>query len=144
MTEVINDIWVPLGVRYGIPMAVFYKLNPKLMVRYQPYMNEWVKERLTHDSVAGWLAGSYVRDAIGSNFSKSHRYPDKPISFYDEPDGDEQEQFTDAERFKAFAAVFNKQFTEKEAASKPDKASDEEITEDSADGEISSTEDEDT
>jgi len=95
-------------------MIEFYHLNPTLMMRYQPFMNEVVKNKAETASMEGWMAGIYVRDAIGSNFSKSHRYPEAPISFYAEPEVEEEApQFTDADRFQAWAMVFNKQFGER-------------------------------
>lgn len=104
-----------MAVRYGLPLEVFYRLNPKKMLRYQPYMNEWIKVKHSDESTLGWINGIYVRDAIGSNFSKHYKYPGEPIAiFTDMIEHSEDEQpFTDADRFMAFAAAFNKQFGDK-------------------------------
>ena len=98
-------------------MTLFYRLNPKLMMRYQPFLTEWVKEKHVTESSVGWQNGVYIRDAIASNFSKSNHYPEKPIAFYSDTvhynygdDEEEQYEFTDADRFNAFALMYNKRF----------------------------------
>lgn len=101
-----------MGVRYHIPMEIFYKLNPAKLLRYQPYMHEWLKQHHAEDTETGWIYGVYVGRAIGSAFPKGRAYPNEPINFYlDNSESDQQ--FTDVDRFAAFAAVFNKQFENK-------------------------------
>lgn len=77
-------------------------------------MAEWIKDKHETESSIGWQAGVYVRDAIACNFSKSNHYPERPISFYADTvrydDDEEQYEFTDADRFGAFAMMFNKRF----------------------------------
>ena len=90
-------------------MAEFYSLNPKLIMRYQPFLAKR-REKLAEDiHFDGWVSGQYISAAISANFSK-HKYPRKP--FYEMDLGiDEQEPeakpLTDADRFMMFALTFN-------------------------------------
>ena len=101
-------------MRYGIPLLTFYSFNPAKMERYEPYMSEWQDAQKTGMSETGWTNGLYVAQAIGATFSKSGKYPDSPLELYRSvsADGDEDEEpvhkFTDADRFGAWAAMFNK------------------------------------
>lgn len=107
-------MWVPIGVRYGLDVQEFYSLNPARLERYQPFLQERLKQKNEGISEVGWVNGLYVSRAIGGALPKGKRYPDVPIKIYDSsndnPDGEEekQEPFTDADNFAAFAAVFNK------------------------------------
>lgn len=71
----------------------------------QTYKNE--------QSEDGWVHGIYVQRAIGASFSKHGKYPDDYIRLYGEEttaideDG-ETYVLTDADRFFAFATMFNK------------------------------------
>ena len=97
-------------------MEQFYRLNPKLFMRYQPFMTEWAKNYHYSRTEMGWITGRYVSHAVGANFSKSHRYPSMPEAFYDFGRAEEapgEEKLTDFDRFKAFAMMFNKQFARK-------------------------------
>ena len=97
-----------------MPLLTFYSLNPAKLERYEPYLNAWLEEQKATLSEAGWTNGLYVGRAIGTAFSKSAKYPDSPLELYRtvEPDGDDDEgpaqKFTDADRFGAWAAMFNK------------------------------------
>lgn len=90
-------------------MYDFYGLNPKLLMRYQPFLAKR-REKLAEDThFDGWVFGQYFSSAISANFSK-HKYPRKP--FYEmELDIEEQEQevkpLTDADRFMMYALTFN-------------------------------------
>ena len=99
-----------MAVKYGIPLDLFMKLNPRLMERYQPYFQEQLKQRREDISDAGWTNGLYVGRAIGSCFSKNTKYPDEPLKLWGT--GEEvavtSEPFTDADRFAGFAAAFNR------------------------------------
>lgn len=109
----INDVWVPIGVRYGLPVQEFYSLNPAKLTRYQPYLLERLKHEKGNASEVGWINGLYVSRAIGGVLPKGRKYPDTPIELYDfhedQDDDDGAEPFTDADRFAMFAEMFNKQ-----------------------------------
>ena len=101
-------------------MEQFYQLDPVRMGRYEPYMTEWLKTYREDMSEMGWTAGLYVQRAIGTVTPKGAPYPDSPLTLYEKPqrheeDADEVYEFTDADRFGAFATMFNKMngFTEK-------------------------------
>ena len=97
---------MPIGVKYGLTADEFYRLNPKKMERYQPFLMARYKLQKDEDSERGWVNGAYVARAIGASFSRCGKYPNSPIAFYETNTVDDE--FTDVERFKAFAAVFNK------------------------------------
>lgn len=61
-------------------------------------------------SEVGWTNGRYVAIAIGTSFSKGKRYPNEPYEVFDmtREHTAEQQEFTDADRFWAFAQAFNK------------------------------------
>lgn len=102
-------MWVPIGVRYGIPMHEFYSLNPKLVLRYQPFM-KLRKEKLQEDThFDGWVFGQYIAASIGANFSKKTKYPLQPYYMMQTEDDTEEEAYVldDVERFKIFAMTFN-------------------------------------
>jgi hypothetical protein len=86
-----------------MPMETFYRLNPKKMERYQPYLLEMLKKRRDDISESGWANGIYVGRAIAVAFSKGKKYPDEPMRFYQV----EEERVPDAERFRTFAIAFN-------------------------------------
>lgn len=98
-------------MRYEIPLDVFRKLNPKIMERYLPFFREQMKYRRDNMSDSGWVNGLYVGRAISSCFSKNAKYPEEPLKLWnDGANQEENEPFTDADRFGAFVAAFNSKF----------------------------------
>ena len=90
-------------------MDTFYRLNPKRLSRYQPFLNEAAKQRVIEADTQAWRTGSYVQAAIGSAFPKGRRYPSKPyvMDRYDIDEDGEVYELTDADRFWAFAQSVN-------------------------------------
>lgn len=88
-------------------MSEFYHLNPKLIMRYQPFLAKQ-RERLAEDShYDGWVFGQYVSASIGASFSR-HKYPKKPLyEMSIEPDEPDVAPLTDADRFMMWAVAFN-------------------------------------
>ena len=112
-------------------MREFYGLNPKLLMRYQPYLTEWIKSNSDERSETGWINGIYIQRAIGASFSKHGKYPEDYIRLYspEETATDEDGEtyvVTDADRFFAFATMFNKAH-EKEFADKKAEVIDAEV-----------------
>lgn len=94
-------------------MKDFYALNPKLVMRYQPYMMAWKKNQQDVMSDEGWTNGLYVGRAISASFPKGKNYPSEPLKLYssnDPEDIEARKPITDADRFGGFVAMFNKQF----------------------------------
>lgn len=90
-------------------MSVFYKLNPRKLERYLPYMHEAEVQHHNEDITGAWLYGMYNAHAIGACFSKGSRYPDKPDGLIDRHSSDEPAyEFTDADRFAGFASAYNR------------------------------------
>lgn len=90
-------------------MDTFYRLNPKKLSRYQPFLNEMVKQRVLEADAQAWRSGSYVHVAIGASFAKGKRYPSQPYSMdrYGHDEDGEVYELTDADRFWAFAQSVN-------------------------------------
>lgn len=90
-------------------METFYRLNPKRLSRYQPFLNEAAKQRVIESDTHAWRTGSYVQAAIGSAFPKGRRYPSQPFVMdrYNIDEDGEVHEITDADRFWAFAQSVN-------------------------------------
>lgn len=99
---------MPIGVRYGLSLDEFYRLNPKKLERYQPFLMERLKKAKDQDSEVGWINGQYVARAVSAVLPKGKRYPETPIRFYGLPEDEEGNVITDADRFAAWATMFNK------------------------------------
>ena len=84
-------------------------MNPKLILRYQPYLAKLREKQAEDVHFDGWIHGQYVGAAIGANFSKRAKYPREP--FYQMAiEGESEEDgyvMTDADRFEAWALAFN-------------------------------------
>lgn len=92
-------------------MEVFYRLNPAKMLRYQPYMKEWLRQHHSEMTEAGWVNGAYTGYVVSSALSKGRKYPQEPVNFWETiPTDPEEQAAVDADRFAAFAAMFNKRW----------------------------------
>lgn len=105
-------MWVPLGVKYHIPIDIFYTLNPKKMLRYQPYLSEWLKQSKHEESETGWVNGIYVTKAVAAVLAKQAKYPEEVIDLFGSSQSRSSDEeayvLTDADRFAGFAIQFNK------------------------------------
>lgn len=88
-------------------MDMFYRLNPKKLQRYQPYLSEMYEHGIENAHMNGWVYGQYFASSISANFSKSHKYPEKPYFIAHQHDDEEAYVMTDADRFAAWAEAFN-------------------------------------
>ena len=70
---------------------------------------ERLKVEKDNTSLAGWVNGQYIAKAISANFSKKAKYPDTPFKLYEvfEETDEEVYEYTDADRFLAYALAFN-------------------------------------
>lgn len=89
-------------------MDEFYRLNPKKIIRYQPYMMARYKAEKDQESEVGWVNGQYVARAINVTMSKNGKYPTEPITFYQEYVSEEEMDQKAAEDFWAYAQAYNK------------------------------------
>ena len=64
----------------GIPIDVFWELNPKYMYMYQDTYIKEKEEQIKLMDVAAYYQGLYVHQAIASCFNKNAKYPKKPYS----------------------------------------------------------------
>ncbi len=89
-------------------MRTFRNLNPRIMYAYQDAYIEQKKQEMQMLDVAAFYNGLYMQQAIASCFSKSAKYPKKPLSFMEK----KQESLSDTEKFKLWIAEFNRKFDE--------------------------------
>lgn len=101
----INEIWLPAALRFGIPIEVFWNLNPKYMYMYQDEYIREKEEQIKLLDVAAYYQGLYVQQAIASCFSKRARYPKKPLSLTEQ-----EKPLSGEEQFKLWVQEFNKRF----------------------------------
>lgn len=103
----IDTIWMPAAIRFGIPADVFWELNPKYMYMYQEAYLREKEEQLQMLDVAAYYQGLYVQQAIASCFSKRGKYPKRPLSM--EP---QKEPLLGEEQFRLWVQEFNRRFEE--------------------------------
>lgn len=102
MGECILKMWLPQCLSIGISYELFWTLNPK---KLQPFFEaEKIKQEQKYKDInyTAWLNGMYVASAISACFSKNTKYPEKPYEAKRE-----EENWTHAERFGAWAIAFN-------------------------------------
>ena len=100
--ECILKMWLPQCLSIGISYELFWTLNPK---KLQPFFEaEKIKQEQKYKDInyTAWLNGMYVASAISACFSKNTKYPEKPYEAKKE-----EENWTHAERFGAWAIAFN-------------------------------------
>lgn len=92
----------------GIPVDVFWELNPKYMYMYQDNFIKEKEEQLKMLDVAAFYQGLYVKQAIASCFDKRAKYPQKPLSFVER-----ENTLSPEEKFKLWIEEYNRRFDEK-------------------------------
>ena len=112
----INDVWLPAAIRMGIPVDVFWQLNPKYMYMYQDNYIKEKQEQMKMLDVAAFYQGLYVQQAIVSCFDKKSKYPKKPLSI----EAEEKKKLENMSEQEYYASVraaiekMNRQFKEPE------------------------------
>lgn len=107
-TSLINTVWLPAALRFGIPVDVFWDLNPKYMYMYQEEYIREKEEQIKLLDVSAYYQGLYVQQAIASCFSKKAKYPKKPLSLMPK-----KKALSGEEQFKLWVQEYNKRFDEK-------------------------------
>ena len=100
----------------GIPVDVFWQLNPKYMYMYQDNYIKEKQEQLKMLDVAAFYQGLYVQQAIASCFDKKAKYPKKPLSIEAE-EKKRLEKMSEKEYYAAIRAAIgemNSRFKETE------------------------------
>jgi hypothetical protein len=108
--DIIDKVYLPQALSIGVPYETFWNLSPK---RLEPFV-EAHKKKFEQSNQLAWINGLYVAHAIGSCFSKSNKYPSKPIDF---SKNSNIEELSNAEKFKMVAMQFNRGFKKKSAES---------------------------
>lgn len=98
-------MWLPAALRFGIPIEVFWSLNPKYMYMYQDAYIKEKEEQIKLIDVSAYYNGIYVQQAIASCFDKKLKYPKKPLSLIEK-----KKELSGEEKFKLWVEEFNKRF----------------------------------
>ena len=109
-SSLIDNVWLPAALQFGIPIDVFWTLNPKYMYMYQEEYIREKKEQMQMLDVSAYYQGMYVQQAIASCFSKKVRYPKKPISL----EKKKTKPLSGEEQFKLWIEEYNRRFDEKQ------------------------------
>lgn len=107
----IDDVWLPAALRMGIPIDVFWDLNPKYMYMYQDTYIKEKEEQIKLMDVAAYYQGLYVHQAIASCFNKNAKYPKTPYSLVEK-----EKPLSPEEKFKLWIEEFNRKFDENQGA----------------------------
>lgn len=89
----------------GIPVDVFWNLNPKYMYMYQDNFIKEKEEQLKMLDVTAFYQGLYVKQAIASCFNKSAKYPQVPFSLVKK-----ENSLSPEEKFKLWIEEYNRRF----------------------------------
>ncbi|WP_343248257.1 hypothetical protein [Diplocloster hominis] len=98
--------WLPCAIRYGISYETFWDLNPRIMDIYQAEFRRRESAKLDLIDYSAWLNGAYIVNAVQTALSpRKVKYSKMPLhtSKQDTP-------INDAEKFKLWAAEFNRRF----------------------------------
>lgn len=72
----VNEVWLPAAIRFGIDYKDFWGLNPKILKLYQARYEEQID--VMH--MEGWIHGQYMLAAIETALdSKKNPYPKEPF-----------------------------------------------------------------
>lgn len=100
----IDNVWLPAAIRFGIPVSEFWNLNPKYMMMHQDNYIREKEEELKMIDVSAYYNGMYIQSAIACNFSKKVKYPKKPLSFKNE-EKKRIEQMSDEEYYNTMRGL---------------------------------------
>lgn len=106
----LEQVWIPIAVRYDIPMNEFWKMNPRIMERNLPYYIEQQKRKAQNRYEMAWMFGNYVRMAIGNALGgNKNPYPEAPVDLYAEDVPEEVKSAKVAETWFAMIKKDNKE-----------------------------------
>ena len=113
-TEIINKVWLPNALLYGVSYETFWTLNPTKLEPFQKKREMEAKEQATALDTLAWSVGSYVVDAMAIFLGRNApAYPSQPRSMNSTEDAPPGAKMTDADRFAAFAAEHNKRLRQR-------------------------------
>ena len=104
----IDEVWLPSAIRFGIPVDVFWTLNPKYMYVYQEDYMRRKKEEMQLLDVSAYYQGIYTMRAVSACLSKKASYPKQPLSLQKS-----EKPLSQEERFKLWVDEFNRRFEDK-------------------------------
>ena len=65
-----------------VPYELFWKLNPKKLEPFEKAAEMEQKAMQARLNLTAWVSGVYVQHAVAACFSKSAKYPQKPIDIF--------------------------------------------------------------
>lgn len=106
---------MPIAIRYGVPMDIFWDLNPKKLDPWQRMFEFRQQEEADKRDYDAWLQGQYFAAAIGAAFDgQKSPYPSEPFSITQRRDEQAEANRVAADKFWAFAMAFNKRFQQQQ------------------------------
>lgn len=91
-----------MAIRYGIPIDVFWKLNPRYMELYRDAYEDKQKEQIEMIEYQAWVNGIYIKCSVASALDSNNKYPEKPFGIFEgEEDSSENEELTEEQKVQA-------------------------------------------
>lgn len=109
MYDFLEKVWIPIAVKFEIPIDVFWQSNPAKLTRNLPYYKEQHKRKQQNIHDMAWVFGQYFVSAIqtGLHGDKSP-YIERPINIYEQPETEEEIRENAAIKFREFVMESNR------------------------------------
>jgi hypothetical protein len=109
MWEHIEEEILPNALMIGVQYELFWTLDPKSLA---PFIKAFVLKQ-KYDDTCSWQLGMYIQQAIVACFSKSAKYPTKPMTSdkpltLPKPETNEERQQRMKANFMRHAMLMNK------------------------------------
>lgn len=109
---------MPIAIRYGVPERTFWDMNPRRLEPWQRMYEYEQQEEADRRDYDAWLHGRYVLEAIANALDgKRNPYPSEPYTIQQRREEQDEANKIAADKFRAFAMVFNEQFRKKQEQS---------------------------
>jgi hypothetical protein len=103
----LNEI-LPDALAWGVDYNLFWKLTPKTLEPFRKAEVKRLEAKAKDMDILAWMVGKYTVHAL-SFLGNQPNYPNQPDTMSDSQEGQNDDAWTDAERFEAFAIQFNHQ-----------------------------------
>lgn len=111
--ELILEEYLPYALQIGVDYYTFWILTPKKLKPFIKAFKEKEERELEKANFISWISGIYFTHSIATVMGEKHQYPDNPLPIFQSEEEKEERREKEADLFGAYAAMFNKQFEEK-------------------------------
>ena len=101
---------MPYALQIGVDYYTFWILTPKKLKPFIKAFKEKEKRELEKANFISWINFTH---SIAAVMGENHGYPDNPLPIFQSEEEKEERREKEADLFGAYAAMFNKQFSEK-------------------------------